>query len=242
MLLSSQPNALVIITGDFNPTTAGLKAKDITQRNHLKQLVTFKTRDSGTLDWFMTNRPKLFTMSQLPKTASSDHYTILAKPINSLKHKPVINKIESRDIRDSAWRALGRGMTEKDWNIVMSATTAEDKLAVFLKDLNPAIDTFLPWRVIKQHPTDRPWITKKLKIWIYKRQTAFIRGGKISPYYKFWKNKVQREISKAKQHYCHSKVAEVDFTNCGKWWRQIKSLAGQDIQQEWYHQFLDENK
>ena len=242
MLLSSQPNALVIITGDFNPTTAGLKAKDITQRNHLKQLVTFKTRDSGTLDWFMTNRPKLFTMSQLPKTASSDHYTILAKPINSLKHKPVINKIESRDMRDSAWRALGRWMTEKDWNIVMSATTAEDKLAVFLKDLNPAIDTFLPWRVIKKHPTDRPWITKKLKIWICKRQTAFIRGGKNSPYYKFWKNKVQREISKAKQHYCHSKVAEVDFTNCGKWWRQIKSLAGQDIQQEWYHQFLDENK
>ena len=70
MLLSSQPNALVIITGDFNPTTTGLKAKDITQRNHLKQLVTFKTRDSETLDWFITNRPKLFTMSQLPKIAS----------------------------------------------------------------------------------------------------------------------------------------------------------------------------
>ena len=119
MLLSSQPNALIIITGDFNPTTTGLKAKDITQRNHLKQLVTFKTTDFGSLDWFMTNRPKLFTMSQLPKIASSDRYTILAKPINSLKHKPVINKIESRDMRDSEWRALRRWMTEKDWNIVL---------------------------------------------------------------------------------------------------------------------------
>ena len=52
MLLSDQPNALVIITGDFNHHTTGLKSKDISQANHLKQLVTFKTRDSGTLDWF----------------------------------------------------------------------------------------------------------------------------------------------------------------------------------------------
>ena len=59
MLLSSQLNALVIITGDFNSTTTGLKTKDITQRNHLKQLVNFKARNSGTLDWFMTNRPKV---------------------------------------------------------------------------------------------------------------------------------------------------------------------------------------
>jgi hypothetical protein len=55
-LLANQPNALVIITGDFNPTLTGLKSKDLTQTNHLKQLVTVKTRDSGILDWFLTNR------------------------------------------------------------------------------------------------------------------------------------------------------------------------------------------
>lgn len=26
-----------------------------------------------------------------------------------------------------------------------------------------------------------------------------------------------------------------------KWWRQIKLSTGQDIEQEWYHQFLGEN-
>ena len=30
----------------------------------------------------------------------------------------------------------------------------------------------------------------------------------------------------------------MESTNSSKWWRQIKSLTGQDIQQEWYHQFL----
>ena len=60
MLLNKQPNVLIIITGDFNPTTTGLDNKDLTQCNHLKQLVNFKTRDTGILDWFLTNRPKLF--------------------------------------------------------------------------------------------------------------------------------------------------------------------------------------
>ena len=41
-ILAKQPNALVLITGDFNPTSTGLKSKDLTQANHLKQLVTFK--------------------------------------------------------------------------------------------------------------------------------------------------------------------------------------------------------
>ena len=63
LILSKQPNALVIITGDFNPTTTGLKCKDIAQVNHLSQL-KFKTKDSGILDWFCTNRPKLFDFSQ----------------------------------------------------------------------------------------------------------------------------------------------------------------------------------
>ena len=115
MLLSDQPNALIIITGDFNHHTTGLKSKDVSQANHLKQLVTFKTRDSGTLDWFFTNRPKLFSVSQLPKVASSDHYTILARPMISSEYKPVIKKIKSRDMRNSTWCALGRWMTEKDW-------------------------------------------------------------------------------------------------------------------------------
>ena len=67
VLLLKQPNALVVLTGDFNPTSTGFQAQYIAGVNPLKQLVSFKTRDTGTLDWFFTNRSKLFTLSQLPK-------------------------------------------------------------------------------------------------------------------------------------------------------------------------------
>jgi len=57
----------LVLTGDFNPTSTGFRTQYITGENQLKQLVAFKTRDTGTLDWFFTNRPKLVTLSQLPK-------------------------------------------------------------------------------------------------------------------------------------------------------------------------------
>ena len=91
-ILSEQPNALIIITGDFNPNSTGLQSKEIAQPNHSKQFVKFKTRDSGILDWMFVNKPKMFDLTRLPKIGISDHYTILAKPKSKSETKPVIKK------------------------------------------------------------------------------------------------------------------------------------------------------
>ena len=112
---------------------------------------------------------------------------------------------------------------------------------LFITELKQGVDCYLPQRTVKDHQTDRPWMTNKLKIWIRKRQTAFQRHGKNSSIYKHWRNKIQREIKAAKSHYYKHKVAELGQTNPRKWWKQIKSLMGQDIQQEWHYQFLGDN-
>ena len=130
----------MIITGDFNPTTTGLKYKDIAQVNHLSQLVKFKTRDSGILDCFFTNNPKLFDSSQLPKIGSSDHFSILSKPITKAENKPTVRKIKIRNIRDRAWRTLGRWMTQKDWSSVLNC---EEKLNKLMSERHFTIDKFL---------------------------------------------------------------------------------------------------
>ena len=98
----------------------------------------------------------------------------------SSEHKPVIKKIESRDMRDSARRALGRWMTEKDWYSVLNTESCEDKFRLLMMELTSAIDSFLPRKIVKKHPTDCPWISKKLKSSIRKRQSAFLRHGKDS--------------------------------------------------------------
>jgi hypothetical protein len=55
-IVSSRPNALIIITGDFNPKSTGLKVKYITQGNQLTKPVKFRTRDSGILDRLVFNK------------------------------------------------------------------------------------------------------------------------------------------------------------------------------------------
>ena len=51
-LLRKYPNALIVITGDFNSNSAGLKQTHLISPNHVKQLVTFNTRGSNIVDWF----------------------------------------------------------------------------------------------------------------------------------------------------------------------------------------------
>ena len=240
-ILAKQPNALVIVTGDFNPTTTGLKEKDLTLRNHLKQMVNFKTRDTGILDWFLTNRPNLFKLSQLPKMGASDHYTILANPLICNPLKVAANKVQVRDMRDSAWRSFGRWMTEKDRVHVFGAPTCKDKYTIFMNELTAAIDLLLPWKTVRSHPTDRPWNSKKLKTLILKRQKAFLTLWKDSNSYKQLRNIIQQEIRSAKRNYYQHKVLDLENTNCMKWWSQIRSIAGQYIRQNWSCQFLDDS-
>lgn len=99
-----QPNSLVIVVGDFNSISTGLRLNDLTRTNNLKQLVNFKTRDSATLDWFLTNKPRLFQICQLPKLATTDHYMILVKPTLTTSTPSQSRKVKVRDLRDSAWK------------------------------------------------------------------------------------------------------------------------------------------
>ena len=132
---SNTPIALAIITGDFNPKSTGFNVKDLTHANNIKQMVKFKTRDSGTLDWFLTNMPNLFDLSQLPKISASDHFTILARPVTPSLNSRTDRKVRVRDMRESAWRPFGRWMLEKDWTNVLEAASCKEKFQLFSSEL-----------------------------------------------------------------------------------------------------------
>ena len=190
--------------------------------------------DSGILDWLMTNRPSPFKVTQLPKIGSSDHFSILATPILGSIPLPV-RKTQVQDLRDSAWRVFGRWLTTKNWSHILSIDTCKEKCNTFIMELQNAVDTYLPWKSVRVHPTDRPWTTRKIKILIKKRQEAFARDGKDSATYKRLRNKVQREIKSTKYHYFHHKIGDLETTD------QKKSLLGQDIKSEWHRQFLGDS-
>ena len=75
------PEGLILICGDFNPTSTRLTESVMKCVTGLTQIVKVKTRDSGNLDWCLSNRPKLMASpKQLPKLGTMDHYSVLIYP------------------------------------------------------------------------------------------------------------------------------------------------------------------
>ena len=78
--LADHPDSLVCIVGDFNPNSTNISQKRFKHQCGLSQIVEVLTRDTGTLDWCLTNLPKLkATPKKLPKIGSSDHYSFLIR-------------------------------------------------------------------------------------------------------------------------------------------------------------------
>ena len=64
-----------------------------------------------------------------------------------------------------------------NWTSFYRANTCEDKFNLFHSQITTAINSCLPVRSIKLHPTDKPWMTADIKDAIKKRQRAWSKGN-----------------------------------------------------------------
>ena len=97
--LSQHPDGLTVVCGDFNPTSTGITEQQTKNSTGLSQLIKILTRDTGTLERCLSNRPKLFAPPlQLPKLGTSDHFTVMIKPKTIPPNQiPPVNVISKRD-------------------------------------------------------------------------------------------------------------------------------------------------
>ena len=234
--LANHPDALVIITGDFNPNSTNLKTSVISRRLGLSQLVKCNTRDTGILDLYFVNKTKLFMEpKQLPRIGTSDHYAILiqstANPqLKSNTQRPVQYR---REMRESNIGEFGRWITGHNWNALYKLDNCEEKYDLFLTLVSNAIEKHFPLKRCRLSNTDKPWVTSRLKALISKRQTAFHKYGKLSIQYKSFRIKVKSEISKSKSIYYHNRVKRLKDSNISKWWRETKMLGRVTSNNEW---------
>ena len=213
----------------------GLLAQGVKRNTGLSQIVTVLTRDTGTLDWVLTNKPSLFCPpSQLPKIGRSDHYAVLIKPDTThLICKSEKKYIIRRDLRESSLCALGRWLTNFSWESVLNLPTAKDKTEAFYNTLIRAIDTLMPTQKVKVCSSDKPWVSSRMKAVVSKTH------GKASAVFRMYRNKVQKEVRNCKRFYYRSKVSSLKETNLSKWWTEVKAIGGLSVRSEWWHQLID---
>ena len=201
--LTSYPEGMVIITGDFNPASIGIKSSDVTMATGLRQIVTVPTRNNSILDWCFTNKPKsLLKPVQLPKIGSGDHNALLINPVNGNQSSNVRAKSKIlHDTRVSRLQDFGAWITTYDWSAILNISEVQVKCDLLHSCLMKAVDTFFPSRKVKISATDKPWITSSLKLLIARRQKALAKWGKTSGIYKQLRNRVQEAFSKCNKRF-----------------------------------------
>ena len=155
--------------GDFNPNSTNILSPIFKRMTGLTQMIKVLTRDSGILDWCLTNRPKTMAEpKQLPKVGRSDHYCVLIQQTNN-SSEPVKRTTSKRDTRSSRIRDFGRWITSFSWDEVFLNSTCEGKFSSFYNIITSAVDKFLPVKSCRVSDCDRPWLTHRVKSLIEKR-------------------------------------------------------------------------
>ena len=165
--LYSHPEALVLITGDFNFRSTGLDANHLKRIAGLTQIVKVATRADVTLDWCLTNSKvdNIDESIQLPPIGTSDHYSRI--------------------------RPFGRYITTFDLSPILDIHDCDTKYEKFNDTMITMIENLFPLERIKVRKCDKPWMTSSIKSAIGRRQKALHESGKNSDIYKYWRNRVQ---------------------------------------------------
>ena len=103
------------------------------------------------------------------------------------------------------------------------------------------IEYYFPLNKTKICKSDKAWMTPSFKIAIAKRQKAFHIYGKNSEAYKFWRNKIQRDVKSARSQYFRKSVEKLNEVNPSRWWREVKSLGGLKSSDVWYQHLLSDD-
>lgn len=77
-----------------------------------------------------------------------------------------------RPMRDSSRNKFGRWITTQSWQDVKNAVGTNEKNDAFYSTFLPEIDSHFPMKTVKIYPSDKPWITPRIKCLIHLRQKA----------------------------------------------------------------------
>ena len=139
----NHPDCLIGVTCDFNPNATKISASVFRRSCGLTQIVL--TRDTGTLDWYLTNLPKLFMdPTQVPKLGSSEHYCVLIRESDVCGRNRTKFTVAKRDIRDSCLQDFGRWITGFSWEEFFELPSCKEKFQFLKSSLSEATNRFLP--------------------------------------------------------------------------------------------------
>ena len=171
---NEKPDALNVITGDFNKCVFGKYIP------HYKQYIDFPTRNNRTLDLFFCNVKGSYLARKLNPLGISDHDMCFLAPIYKQvlkRSKPVVKEIYQ-------WN---NDMNEKflsciectDFDALFDSDASVDKNTDVLNSyLHFCMDMIIPKKIVKCFPNNKPWVTKELKELLSKKKYVYANNNR----------------------------------------------------------------
>ena len=219
-----------IITGDFN------HMKDSYFKNtcQLKQIVKKPTHGSSVIDLLYSSSNVFYAVpTHLPGIGLSKHQTLIFTPNCTSYKKPKQICTQKRKQTITNRNNLKEAISNISWTTLFKAETCQDKFEIFSSTINSLIDTHLPYHSVKSNSNDQPWITETFHHLIKRRQFYFQSGNEIM--FRMYRNKVNRERKRLKQHYVSKTLQNLKTVNPKKWWDCIKSITGKATKNDSLH-------
>ena len=102
--------------------------------------------------------------------------------------------------------------------------STNDLVSSFTANVYAAVHHFFPANTVWFHPTDKPWITARIKQLIKERQQAFHSGD--AQLWCLYRRKVQSEIKTRKRKFYEEKVWNTRKDDVRQWWRTVNVMSG----------------
>ncbi|TWW54569.1 RNA-directed DNA polymerase from mobile element jockey [Takifugu flavidus] len=220
-LQTQHPDALLLISGDFNHASPSSSLPKFTQ------YVTCHTRDNKTLDLFYANTKEAYHSLPLPPLGRADHNLVHLQPV----YKPLVQRqpAVTRTVKkwsEEAEEALKDCFNTTLWDVFSDAHGEDiDNLTSCITDyINFCVENTVPTRTVWSFSTSKPWITPDIKALLKEKKRAFVSGDKEE--LKTVQRELRRKIRQEKDNYRRKMENQLQQNNICGVWKGLKTISG----------------
>lgn len=216
-LQTKQPNAFIVINGDFNHVTLDKTLPDFIQ------FVDCPTRENNTCLLY-ANAQNAYSATALPPLGKSDHNLVLLMP----KYVPLVQRepVSTRTVRrwtQEAEEALQDCFECTDWDALCQphGDNIGDMMDCITEYIKFCEDTVMPPRNVRCFPNNKPWITCELKALLNDKKRALRSGDKEE--LRRVQHQLRHKIRECKDSYSRKLETELEQNNMTEVWSYERS-------------------
>ena len=233
-LLTTYPRAGIMGGGDRNKWNVSAVLNAVPKLQNLQMLPTLNGKN---LDIFISNLGQFYSKSVVvaplqpddpSKGKPSDHSVPILYPLDNhtIRETEEYRERTTRPLPDSAVRAFGVRIIQEDWEDVKEDDSATEQDKALQKLLTEMLDELCPTKTVRLRMSDKPYITKELKILDRQRKREYIKHGKSARYLSI-NERYRQKLETAASDYLNKNVRAISESEPGRAYSILKRLGAQ---------------